>query len=216
MAHNRLVVDGSLLGGAERWSCSVGFGSVNGDVVAGPVPLSAWAEAVLASFKATNSWNASMKACLGSNGTIDRVRTYQYATVGTPAIAAGVSSGGPAAGTNSVVMPPQCSIVVSLITGFAGAGYRGRFYWPRLTGALDAGGKISGNPAPALVSAAAAAMLSEMATNSGVASLEPAVISGGGGGRVTPVTQVSVGDVVDTQRRRRDGLVEVRVTTNIP
>lgn len=216
MAHNRLVIDGSLLAGAERFSCTLGFGALNGDVVPGPVELSAWADACLVALGGSSSWAVNLRGCLGTGGSVTRVRAYRYVNPSTPAVASGVSSSGPAVGTGSITMPPQCSVVASLITGFAGRSYRGRIYWPRLTGALGNTGKITGAPLPATMAADFASMLRNFAVNSGVAALEPVVVSGFAPSGFTVVNQVSVGDVVDTQRRRRDALIEVRSFADVP
>lgn len=111
----------------------------------------------------------------------------------------------PGVATDSM-LPFQVALVVSLSTTLANRHGRGRFYLPPLTAASLAQGRL----APA--------------AQTTVASSVQALFSGLNGGNLTPVvrdrvghistvvTSASVGDVFDTQRRRRNKLVEERAT----
>lgn len=215
MPYNRIVLEGFLGAGVENWSCGLNFATATDGAVSTPVDLAVWAEAIRASFSATNTWNANLKACWGSNGSLQKVKAYYYDSITGPAGAVGESTGGPVAGSGSLTMPPQCSVVASLLTGIAGRRTRGRIYWPRVTGSLDAGFKISGTPVPALLAPAFADFLEDTALASGLEGLQPVVVSKVGAGALTTVSSVSVGDIIDTQRRRRDKLVETRVTAAV-
>lgn len=216
MAYNRVIIEGTLGGGVEKWSCGLNFSSTAGTAVATQSELSTWAEAIRAGFNTANTWSPAMMGLLGSNGTVDRVRTYFYPFTVGPAAAAGISSGISVTGTNTISFPPQCSLVISLLTGVPGRKTRGRTFWPCLTGTMSATLKRSGNPTQAVVSTSFANMLRAIADIPAASNLEPVIVSTVGGGTVTTVTSVSVGDVVDTMRSRRDSLQEIRVSTVVP
>jgi hypothetical protein len=106
-------------------------------------------------------------------------------------------------------VPPQCAVVVSLRTALFNKAGRGRFYLPALSTDKVAAGRI----------------LTAARDSCAVASQKMVQSLNGAGyivcvyHRATKthdnVTQVSVGDVFDTQRRRRDKLIEVRNTLSV-
>lgn len=104
----------------------------------------------------------------------------------------------------SEMLPYQCATVVSLRTVFATRSGRGRFYLPPLAVASIIGGRLT----PANTSAIADAAETMMTTLQS-AGLTPVVYSRVAKAAVT-IVSVDVGDVIDTQRRRRNKLVEAR------
>lgn len=102
-------------------------------------------------------------------------------------------------------LPPQVALVVSLRTAMATRAGRGRFYLPPLAVSTVADGRLS-STAQGTVSSAVEAFL----TSLGGASLTP-VVRGRSTHTSTPITRYDVGDVFDTQRRRRDKLIETRI-----
>jgi len=85
-------------------------------------------------------------------------------------------------------------------------------YWPHCAGTLEED-QHSAMVSQTFVNNVGAALASWGELNTGDIG-QPAVISVTKG-LVTPVTQVSIGDVVDTQRRRRDTLIETRLTAPV-
>lgn len=217
MGFNRVVIDGTLLSGAERFSCGLAFQGAGGEFVQGSPQLSTWANAIMSQVTGTaGSWGPTLRSQIGASGTVAKVRCYSYTTIGQPATGVGESTGAPIAGSGTVTCPPQCSICFSLVTGIPGRRTRGRFYWPGLTATFSGAGKITGPTTPANLALAGAQMLDEIGDVSGAASpLSPVVVSEAGN-LITTVNAVAVGDVMDTQRRRRDGLVEVKSVSNVP
>lgn len=116
----------------------------------------------------------------------------------------------PLVGSGSPKLPMQAAVVISLRTDTPGARGRGRLYWPALGTTLDSTVRMPAVDMTALLSqmqtyfkgmesaleSAFSPIGFNLAVRSRVASTTP------------HVTRLQVGNVVDTQRRRRDKLVE--------
>lgn len=208
---HRIQIDGSLCTGAETFSCGLATTSVSGGQPA-PSNLAEWANAIMASLNDSAGWAGNARSFISSAGQIRRVRIYSYPDLGQPADVQGVSTAAAITGTGTMNLPPQCSMVISLLTGRPGASYRGRMYWPLLTGLMTTAGKSS-LPAQSVADNFAQWVGNIGSLSSGDAG--EAAIASVSKGVVTPVTSVSIGDVVDTQRRRRDNLVENRFVREV-
>lgn len=103
-------------------------------------------------------------------------------------------------------LPFQVTPVVSLRSDDASRRGRGRFYVPSLAVDAQDGGRLTPAVQTELATAAAGMLLGLQA-----AGLTPVLLS-----RDTmatrEITSVDVGDVMDTQRRRRNALIETRVS----
>lgn len=102
------------------------------------------------------------------------------------------------------MLPFQCATAVSLRTIFATRSGRGRFYLPPLAVSVLLAGRVT--PAVQSDLADAAALMLQALAGGG---LTPVVYSRTAHAAVT-ITSIDVGDVIDTQRRRRNKLVEQR------
>lgn len=107
---------------------------------------------------------------------------------------------------------PQSSIVLSLRSGFTlGKANYGRMYLPHTRSTLTAGGPFVGSGDTGPIATAGATMLNDVTTAINAettAVLFPVILSSIGSGFGRGVTEVQVGNVIDTQRRRRRQLVE--------
>jgi len=111
------------------------------------------------------------------------------------------------AGTNvAECLPFQCAPVVSLRTATLSRRGRGRFYAPSLAVDQVAAGRMVAGAQTALANSAEAMMNALQA-----AALQP-VIYHRDLGTTTNVVSLDVGDVIDTQRRRRNKLIEARTS----
>jgi hypothetical protein len=114
----------------------------------------------------------------------------------------------PGASTGEM-LPFQCATAVSLRTTFATRSGRGRFFLPPLAVTAVAGGRLA-TAAQTLILGQAVDMMSTLSTTGAA----PVVYS-----RVQHIIQavvsIDVGDVIDTQRRRRNKLVEERLSSPI-
>lgn len=108
------------------------------------------------------------------------------------------------------MLPFQVAVVISLITGVANRHGRGRFYLPPLaTGAVD-GGRVSA-AAVAILDVAWTAFFDSMNTD-GLST----VVRNRSGHTSLTVVSARVGDVFDTQRRRRNKLIETNTVIAVP
>ena len=189
----------------ENWSVGLHYGGGGG------VPTQTETQALSDSIATAVS--ASSFAALGSlkNGDSSAFRMTQvdlYAYGNAPqAVAHGITRfTTPYAGTGTVAAPAQSSSVITMLTALPGRSYRGRIYWPCLAPGMASTLKAS-NP----LGHASGLKSLNAAVEAALAIDGPWVLSvySAKNDVVTPVTSFRSGDVVDTQRRRRDSLSEV-------
>lgn len=106
--------------------------------------------------------------------------------------------------STSNMLPYQVSVAVSLRTELATRSGRGRFYLPPLVTANVTDGRLAAT-AQAVLADEAQSFLQGLTTSG----LTP-VIYHRSTNSSTEITSIDVGDVFDTQRRRRGDLIEVR------
>lgn len=213
MSYLKVTALGAMSGG-EVWSttASYRFFSVFPTTLTQAILDSAARRLVTAITAATLP--ANLRALMSSSATITGWRITQHdedeKTIGVGE----ANYVAPIAGANPPSKSPQDALVFSLRTGQPGARGRGRMYWPALGATIGSTFKLTA-PTNAQAVADAATLLdligdqlnAELAANSFAVTVELAVRS------ITAhtsyqVNQLRAGDVLDTQRRRRDNLVE--------
>lgn len=196
MALYRHVLSGTFPG--EQWSVrihSVGSGSLTAAQTAWETAVGDlwddWAPLICADVSATEA----------STAALDEATGLQLTKTSSPLALPGTNAGD--------CLPFQCAPVVSFRTAVATRAGRGRIYAPSLGVDQQAGGT--------LISSAQTALLN------GAVAMFAALTGGGFTGSLysytthaeTSITSVDVGNVIDTQRRRRNKLVETRVSANV-
>lgn len=211
-AYYRIHLDGGWLANPETWSTSLAVTSDGTDPSA--AQLSTWCNDVMALIAGSAPGATVFKGLMSTACELRQVRAYWYPDVGAPAGQQGASTATPVAGVGTVEMPPQVALVLTLLTGQPGGSYRGRMYLPAAGAPASSSGTTSrgsqgnvDNLGDLLVSIADAAPE--------IAATLPAVVSERLS-TVTAVTQVRLGNRLDTQRRRSDSIVETYYTTSIP
>lgn len=128
----------------------------------------------------------------------------------------------PVTGQGAPTFPSTSSVVLSLRTSTPGGRGRGRLYWPLLSASVQA--QTFRLPATYTQNMATAAssyltlIQNAIRDNAGVfpfTSINTCVVSRASGER-PHITRIMVGDVVDTQRRRRDRLAEAYASAAFP
>jgi hypothetical protein len=116
----------------------------------------------------------------------------------------------PQPGTGTLKMPPQSAIVLSVRTNTPGGSGRGRLYWPAGGAVLSSTGRITAPTTATFVADFKSYLLgmrSDLATAFPTIGFDLAVRS-----KTTHTTphavRIQAGNIVDTQRRRRDNLPE--------
>ena len=122
------------------------------------------------------------------------------------------------AGTGTVLMPPQCATVYSLRTNTPGASGRGRLYWPCLGAGITSTGRLaSGTLATDLTAMKAYLQAIRDALGTAFPTIGFNLAVRSRTTKTTPhVVRMQVGDVIDTQRRRRDKFPEGYQSTPVP
>lgn len=194
----KVVFSGALPGG-EQWSTSVW---VQNFTNLGVTDLSNLLTQLDTDMNAGGAFYAKWAAYVSAGVTLTTIRGYQYQGGSQAAVSAQITSVR-APASAGLLLPNQIAVVTSLRTGIPGRAARGRMYWPvNATPALTTG----------FFSAACATDLANgLATAFGTFNSQ-------GFGKISvcsprtsamhEVTQVRVDKVFDTQRRRRDKLID--------
>jgi hypothetical protein len=210
----RVSILGSLVSG-EVWSVNPVF-DPTGEFTP-TVSQSALDAAALAI--ANRSLPATLGVALSASGTRTgaRVEVRDDATDALIATSTQQTTGG-TAGSGTLRLPPQSAAVVSIRTNTAGGSGRGRLYWPSLGATLGTDGRITIPAVATFVTdfkSYLMGMRTDLATAFAPIGFDLAVRS-----KTTHTTphavRIQVGNVVDTQRRRRDALPEAYSTATVP
>lgn len=208
----RASIGGTLPGG-EVWSINPVFSTLSsGGTPEDPQSLNEAASAVRQVIPATPLRNIMSSATL-----LNRVRMECRNAAGT-LMTVGESAGGNNGGLQNPTKPFQTSLVFSLRTGLAGGSRRGRLYLPCLGGSISTSTlRLTSPTTTDLVGAMAgylgdvqAAINAELEETYALAVRSPTL------GTETAVTSIQVGDILDTQRRRRDKATEDIVEHSYP
>jgi hypothetical protein len=214
LSYVRVSITGTLPGG-EVWSVNPVFdptGEIGGVV-------SQTALETAAGLIANRSLPASLLTSLSSavSRTGAKVEVRDDATDNLIGLAQ-VQSTTAQVGLTGIKCPPQSAVVLSIRTNTPGGSGRGRLYWPGLGVTLDNSGRFT-TPATATFASDFKAYLigirADLASAFTGIGFDLAVRSKTT--HTTPhATRIQIGNVVDTQRRRRDALPEAYSSVVFP
>ena len=209
----KLSIRGTLPGG-EAWSVNPIFDAFNAYDGVEANDMNAVALAVRAV-----SVPDSLKNLMSSGAAITSFR-LEGRTGGNELVLAAEAApaSGSITGLGVATKPYQTSVVASLLTGFAGASRRGRLYWPALGAGINSNLRLNSPSAPTTAADMSAYLRAIQTAISGQTKFAGSrlVVFSQKLGIKTPVTDISVGDVLDVQRRRRDTAVESRSSAAYP
>lgn len=221
MGYQKVILQGTL-GSAENWSISTSWRNFE------LFPATMTQEMIeslalrLVTAIPAATMPANLKALVSSSASITGWRVEQRGEDENLEHVGEAAYGAPILGTGTALKSPQDALVISLRSTTPGARGRGRVYWPALGATLGADFALTG-PTPANIVDAARVLFTligdqindEWADNSFAVTTELAVRS------ITDhqsrkVVRLQVGNRLDTQRRRRDKLVETYSVANYP
>jgi hypothetical protein len=212
-----VTLSGTMFGGNEEWQTGFYVGSATQDAGA---PTTAFTDAVRdawATFFSSQQGNihAGFKFTTAKAALLNK--DGRYAGEAVESHTAAVVSGG---AISSTMYPPQVALVATLVAGSGkGLAGKGRMYLPGVNAPLDGTGHIIA-PGPQDIANKLAAFFN---TVNGSFDVPGEVINMsrgntrllGIGARNVPINGVRVGNVFDTQRRRRNGLAETYVAATV-
>jgi len=144
--------------------------------------------------------------------TGNQVPAVPYAT-GTPCVLE-YTANYPVGAPSTTQLPPQNSVVVSHRTQQIGAAGRGRMFLPAATSGSLSGARIAGADTTAIADAQHDLLVALGVEVSDDVNVRP-IVTGGTFVNYAVINQVRVGNVMDTQRRRRNQLTEVEATQSV-
>jgi len=214
---NRITMTGTMYGGAEIWSTGFYAGSATADA---PAPTDVMAEMIATEWQQFFTAGSVLISYLYKTATI-KVTPYKVdGDIDIPGIKS-FSYTTPIAGAHTGNgHPPQCAVVASLIAGNGkGLGGKGRMFIPGVGDGVDPTGHMTTSTCTSIASGLSSFFADVGASfdNPGQAinaSHRDLVID-----QPTPInralTSVRVGNVFDTQRRRRNALAETYSSDDI-
>jgi len=185
----------------ETWSMTVHTEKVGGSLAA-----AATAFATAAGVLWTTGGAAGLAPYIGTTVSAVEVSTAELSPVTGKQLGRTIAAFVHAGTSVSALLPPQCAVVGSMRTALATRAGRGRFYMPPMASNVLAAGLIDGTVQTELATVIKE-FLQSLAT-----STYPAVIYHRASRLTDAVISCDVGNVFDTQRRRRSKLVETRVS----
>lgn len=210
-----VTLSGKMLGGAEEWQTGFYMGNPEQDAA---VPTQAFTDAV------RDAWATFFNDPLvniSSSYTFEQVKAVRLAKNGLyDGTDAAISF--PAAAVNGgrtgTALPPQVALVATLIGGSGkGLGGKGRMYLPGVSESVDGTGHITWNVVQ-YISSHLATFFNDINASFDAPGVAINVSRGhkaqlGLGARNVIINGVRVGNVYDTQRRRRNALAETYAPT---
>lgn len=123
----------------------------------------------------------------------------------------------PIGASSTTALPPQCSVVASWMTAVAGRHGKGRIYLPAPTTAVVAGGGgLMSSTVQTGIATSTATLVGDLNYENIVGAVyAKAIVAGAPWVRYNLISAVRVGQVIDTQRRRRNQLVETYVSADV-
>lgn len=207
-----ISVTGSNYTVTGNWNVDTGLNTFDPDsylIDYAKPSFEAWMSGIPALWNKTRIRTMKLSA-IGTNGRA--VPPPPYAT-GTPCLLT-YTSGYPVGLNSSDPLPPQITVVASHRTAQTGRTGRGRMFLPLCTESLtDTHGMISSSNATDIKTAQVALLegLKYYAPAPAGAHVKP-IVTGSGYINYAVINQVKVGNVFDTQRRRRRSIAETYVS----
>ena len=200
----RVSIKGDLPGG-EVWSVNPCW-EINGQLGA---PVSPAQALTIATALGAVTVNSSLQACMAVGTRVLGYRVESRSLAGVLESQAEFTRPTPVNGNGGTVLPYNSAIVISLRTPGVGASSRGRLYWPATGIALQAADyRISAASAGGIATGAKTYLSAMEAAIKATLPEANLTVWSRKTANFHDVNAIQVGNVVDSQRRRRDALIE--------
>lgn len=210
----RVTIKGTLAGG-EVWSINPCFGFGDFGTI---TPTVSEMNAAATAVNAVNP-GAMMLQLLSSAGAVTGCRIEARTLAGGLELVSENNRGSVLQGTSTPVAPPQTAVALSLRTDRAGGRGRGRAYWPALGVSLSTSTlRWNTTQMPDFLSQSKtylSGIITALNGAFGESNGQLNVWSRASASRQY-VTSLQIGNVVDSQRRRRDGYPEAYSSVSFP
>lgn len=206
----RVSIQGALPGG-EKWSVNPVFETAGGTSITS-AQLNAAAVAI-----AALTPGAQLRSIMSGSTTLESVRLEERLPDGTLRQVAEAARGTVFTGNGTQPKTFQASVVLSVQTLSPGASGRGRLYWPATSATVDASTLriSSGNVALLASDAVTYLQAIESALTTAVGGTTVLCVWSRKGESSILASSIRVGDILDTQRRRRDRVRETYAVATI-
>lgn len=141
-----------------------------------------------------------IKVVVDTGATMTNTKVYWYPAGAHSAATSGFATNTSSSGTSTLKTVPQVACVVTLQTGNAGRGNRGRVYIPMVASQGLSSGRLSTTDTDLIANAVRTYIVGQNGLTQG-SNTFTSIVAGGVG---ADITQVKVDNILDTQRRRRD------------
>jgi hypothetical protein len=214
---NRVTFSGHMFGGVEEWSTGFWLGEEGADAA---TPTQAMADALKTLWQ-TMFVHANSR--INANYTFTQCKvTPLFATGGTDGANVKYSypTGSVVGGVATETLPPQCSVVLSLLSDRPrGLASKGRMYLPGISSSPGTSGKLSSTVA-GNIATQCETFFNGVRAHADIPNT-PILVAKGTGlfpeltAQNDYIQTIRVGDVIDTQRRRRNGLAEIYINKTL-
>lgn len=212
--HNVVSIQGSLPGG-EVWSINPRFRGAFSPPVRDYEELLAWATAI-GELNSNTVLPAGVRQLLSSAAHVTQIRVAHIGTNGRTEQVAEYTLPTPAAGTGNATKPFQAALCFSLLTGRPGRRNRGRLFMPALAAVIGVSDlRITAQNRSTYLQGMVDLLTGIQGAVTTGQEMVLAVFSQVQGA-ANLVTDIELGDLLDTQRRRRDSLTEQRSRLEYP
>lgn len=213
VAFNRLQLLGSIITG-DIWSCTINFGAASGEAGPSDEQTLKAAAARVRALQGGSIVGPNLRAFMSSAYALTGFKLSAVSgTTFRETAQAAVTLGGPVAGSGTPVQAPEIAACVSWNLEQSNRRNRGRIYWPGVGRAVNSDMRYSSADTQSLNDGMNEFILQLTGAIGGAQQGGTGDGTGGGfyalvvskvGRSAVPIESVSVGDVPDVQRRRRN------------
>lgn len=219
MPYIRLSLNGTLAQGVERWSIGWGYGGtieVSDPLELFPI-LQRWADGIVSAIVADETELVGFWSAISAYSRLTDVSLDYRANDSTLIMGARSVLAEPIQGVGTECQSLSTAAVITTLSGYPGGSRRGRIFVPAIGMNVLGTGRFEDDDLAALADSVAWLIVTAGATDTiGTANVSVAPLIWSKKLQAgTVMSQISAGNVPDVMRRRRDNVVEARITRSV-